>query len=66
MRERRLTFKQAVNMAIRAGIKARPADPVQYTFPRDMGTPLIDLDKASHFAAHLEDEEIIRKLELRK
>lgn len=66
MRERRLTFKQAVNMAIRAGIEARPAEPVQYTFPRDMGTPLIDLDKASHFAAQLEDEEIIRKLELRK
>lgn len=66
MRERRLTFKQAVNTAIRAGVLTPPTEPVQYTFPKHMGTPLIDLDKASHFAAQLEDEEIIRKLELRK
>lgn len=66
MRERKLTFKQAVNAAIRAGIGARPAEPAQYTFPRDMGPPLIDLDKAAHFAAQLEDEEIIRKLDRRK
>ena len=66
MRERKLTFKQALNAAIRAGVLTPPVEPVQYTFPRDMGPPLIDLDKASHFAAQLEDEEIIRKLELRK
>jgi len=66
MRERKLTFKQALNAAIRAGVGTRPTTPVQYTFPKHMGTPLIDLDKASHFAAQLEDEEIIRKLELRK
>jgi len=66
MRERRLTFKQALNAAIREGVRTPPAQPVQYTFPKNMGIPLIDLDKASHFAAQLEDEEIIRKLELRK
>lgn len=66
MRTRGLTFGQALNEAVRAGIATRAGKPVQYTFPRDMGPPLIDLDKASHFAAQLEDEEIIRKLALRK
>ena len=66
MRERKLTFKQALNAAIRAGAAKPPETPVQYTFPKDMGPPLVDLDKASHIAAQLEDEEIIRKLRLRK
>jgi hypothetical protein len=66
MRDRRMTFKQAINAAIRAGVAETPAQPVQYTFPKNMGVPLIDIDKASHFDAELDDEEIIRKLELRK
>ncbi|MEW5991472.1 MAG: antitoxin [Chloroflexota bacterium] len=66
MRERKLTFKQAVNAAIRAGAVRPPTRPVQYTFPKSMGPPLVDLDKASHIAAQLEDEEIIRKLKLGK
>ncbi len=65
MRERKLTFKQALNAAIRTGgpDSTRPAF---YTRTFDMGEASIDIDKASHFAAQLEDEEIIRKLELRK
>lgn len=66
MRERRLTFKQALNEAIRAGTTQRPARPTQYTFPKDMGRTLIDLDRASHFDADITDAEIIRKIELRK
>jgi len=65
MRDRKLTFKQALNAAIRAGAP-RGSRASFYTRTFDMGEPLIDLDKASHFAAQLEDEEIIRKLELRK
>jgi len=65
MRERKLTFKQAVNTAIRGGDRdAAPSRFFTRTF--DMGEARIDIDKASHFAAQLEDEEIIRKLELRK
>jgi len=65
MRERKLTFKEALNAAILAGARDAAASRF-YTRTFDMGEPRIDIDKASHFAAQLEDEEIIRKLELRK
>jgi len=60
MRERRLTFKQAVNEAIRRGDTARLTTYETPTF--DMGAPLVSLDKSLQLAADLEDEEIIRKL----
>jgi len=66
MRERRLTFKQALNAAIRAGTKAPSGEPVQYTSPKHMGVPRVPLDKALQLAAQLEDEEIVRKLALGK
>jgi len=66
MRERRLTFKQALNAAIRAGTKVPSAEPVQYTVPKHMGVPRVSLDKALQLAAQLEDEEIVRKLALGK
>jgi hypothetical protein len=62
MRERGLTFKQAVNEAIRAG--TAPSDRPQYLVPTfNMGVPRIDITKALRLAAELEDEEIIRKLD---
>ena len=65
MRERKLTFKQAVNAAIRASsVRQRRVSFHTRTF--DMGEPTIPLDKALRLAGELEDEEIIRKLELRK
>ncbi len=61
MRERRMTFKQAVNEAIRRGDAARTS--AGYRTPTyNMGAPLVSLDKALQLAADLEDEEIIRKL----
>lgn len=66
MRERKLTFKQALNAAIRAGTRAPSDEPVQYTFPKHMGVPRVSLDKALQLAAQLEDEEIARKLALGK
>jgi hypothetical protein len=66
MHERKLTFKQAVNMAIRAGTRPPSAEPVQYTVPKHMGVPRVPLDKALQLAAQLEDEEIVRKLALGK
>lgn len=61
MRAKGITFKEAINSALRAGLDtARPAD---VTFPvHDMGEPLVDLTHAGRIAAALEDEEIARKL----
>ena len=66
MRERGLTFKAALNEAIRAGLAGRhPASPVSTpTFP--MGGPAVPLIKALTLAADLEDEETARRLALRK
>lgn len=66
----RVPFKTVVNRALRLGLErlrpARTRRPFrQRTFR--MGDPQsIDLDKALQIAAMLEDEEIARKLELRK
>jgi hypothetical protein len=65
MRERKLTFKQAVNEAIRRG-STRPTRATARTRTFEMGEPRIDIDKALRIAADLEDDEIIRKLALRK
>jgi hypothetical protein len=66
MKQRGLTFGQALNEAIRAGIGQAKAGPVSYTRPKHMGVPKVPLDKALQLAGQLEDEEIIRKLALRK
>jgi hypothetical protein len=66
-RERGLTFKEALNQALRAGLTgSRRRTPFrQQTF--SMGIrPGINLDKALQLDAELEDEEIIRKLKLHK
>lgn len=62
-RDRGMTVSQAVNEAIRAGDAALRIRQPQYTFPRDMGTAFINVDEASHFAATLEDDEIIARME---
>ena len=66
MRQRRLTFKQALNEAIRAGIRDARTEPVSYTLAKHMGIPKVNIDKALQVAGQLEDEEIIRKLALGK
>ena len=67
-RERRISFKQALNSAIRAGLGAeRRARRVfkQYAQAMDL-RPGLTVDKALQLAAALEDEEIVRRLERRK
>lgn len=65
--ERGISFKEALNGALRSGMgrseRSRP-----YRMPaRALGMRAgIDLDKALRLAAELEDEETIRRLELRK
>jgi len=66
MAEQHLTFKQAVNQAIRAGLAPRSRKPFrQRTF--DMGfRPDVDYDKALQLAAGLENNELLRKIALGK
>jgi hypothetical protein len=66
MRERGLTFKQALNEAIRQGLSAKAGAATFRTPTFSMGPPRTPIDKALRLAADLEDEEIIRKLAERK
>jgi Ribbon-helix-helix protein, copG family len=68
-RERGVSFKEALNSALRHGLASGPAG---FTRPyrlasRRLGLrPGIDLEHALRLAGELEDAETIRKLELRK
>ncbi len=63
MRERGVSFKAAINDAVRAGLNA----PVSASRPYKMPTaPLgvrINIDKALTIAGEWEDEEVLRKIE---
>jgi hypothetical protein len=59
-------FEDALNSAVRAGLSRPPADGPFRMATRPLGLRSgIDLDKALQLAGQLEDEEIVRKLELR-
>jgi type II secretory pathway component PulF len=60
MRERGITFKQAVNDAIRAS--ERGQDRPFRTETASMGESAVNLDRALQIVADLEDDELIRKL----
>jgi len=58
MKDRAVTFKQALNDAVRAGVSARTPRR-RKPFPTyDMGEPLVDITKALRLAGELEDQEI--------
>jgi len=68
MRERGVSFKVALNDSIRAGLapESRPRKRFRVR-ARPMGVrPGINLDKALRLAGEMEDEELMRKRELRK
>lgn len=67
-RERGLSFKEALNSAVRAGLAGGDRASVSYRVPaRALGLRQgVNLDKALDLAGELEDEETVRKLELRK
>jgi Arc/MetJ family transcription regulator len=62
MRERGLSFKEAVNEAIRAGLGTPSDERRTYTTPRDLGPARVDLTKALGLAAELEDDALARRL----
>lgn len=69
MKERGVSFKQALNAAVRSGLRQTKPDGnrrfVQATFP--MGSEQnFRWEKALAMADALEDEELVRKLALRK
>lgn len=68
MRERSVSFKVAVNDSIRAGLTGpAPAARRFRMTTAPLGVrPGVNLDKALALAGELEDEETLRKLELRK
>lgn len=62
MRERGLSFKDAVNEAIRAGFSRSLPSDRGYTTARTLGPPRIELTKALSLAGELEDEALARRL----
>jgi hypothetical protein len=60
--ERGISFKAAINEAIRGGLERPHAVKPYRVKPRRMGAPTIDLAKATQLAAQLEDEELVHRL----
>lgn len=66
-RARGVSFKEALNEAVRAGLAAGRSPRPYATPSRRLGLrPDVDIDKALRLAGDIEDAEIQRKLELRK
>jgi hypothetical protein len=67
-RRRNISFKAALNNAVRAGLAAERGGSRNYIAPaRPMQLRRgVDLTQALRLADSLEDEEIVRKIELRK
>lgn len=67
-RERGISFKEALNSNLRRGLASRDAKPTRFRVqPRPLGAkPGLNLDKAMALADRLEDEEVLRKISLRK
>jgi Arc/MetJ family transcription regulator len=62
MRERGLSFKDAVNQAIRAGLGQSRAASRGYTTPRSLGPARLELTKALSIAGQLEDQALVQRL----
>lgn len=67
MRERGVSFKQALNDAIREASTTRAVGrEVFRTTTARLGLPAVNLDRALQLAADLEDEELIRRMRVGK
>ena len=59
-------FNRVLKAGLQAGAAHRRKQPVYRETSRSLGMPKVSLDKALALAGALEDEEIVRKLALRK
>jgi hypothetical protein len=62
MRERGMSFKDAVNDAIRAGARVSGAPQPFRTETAALGESAVNLDRALQVAADLEDDELVRRM----
>jgi len=62
MRAQKVSFKRALNDAIRDGCRPISEAGAFRTRTARMGSPLINLDRALQVAAELEDEELLLRL----
>ncbi len=64
-----ISLTRLVNRTLRAGMQRSPSSGRRPRYREktcSMGVPRFDLDKALNLAAEFEDEEVLRKLALRK
>lgn len=61
-RDRGVSFKEALNDAVRSGLAPGRARPYRLR-PADLGAPVVPVTRALQLAAELEDEELVRRLE---
>jgi len=61
MSQEQVSFKTALNDAIRDGATGRPEPQKFRTQTADLGVPTVNLDRALQLAGELEDEELIRR-----
>ena len=61
MRERGISFKEALNEAIRSSAAEAPTAPFR-TETASMGESRVNLDRALQVAADLEDDELVRRM----
>ncbi len=62
MAERGLSFKEALNEAVRRGLAHPAVEQLPVTRARSMGRPRVDLTKALALAGDLEDDALAQKL----
>jgi hypothetical protein len=62
MAERGISFKEALNDAIRQGLASTSTAAPFRTATAEMGASRVNLDRALQVVADLEDDELIRKL----
>ncbi len=66
MQERHVSFKQALNDAIREGCVQTPGSAAFRTQAVRLGLPAVNLDRALQLAGDLEDDELVRKMRIGK
>ena len=61
MKRRGVSFKTALNDAVRSGAEGPSAAAPFQTRTADLGVPAVNLDRALQLAAELEDDELLRR-----